>query len=137
MAILAGAVAGCEADPAAFRPLLREVLRGQASMRPLIAILRQQPETEQHRYADRLITTLSGPFRRAQAAGLLRPDLEPADLTVVLTMVEAAVAAAADQPAGAARVRLAIDVVLDGLFVPTGDRPPAPLACVTVQRPAT
>jgi AcrR family transcriptional regulator len=117
LAALAALVAGCEDDPAAFRPVLREVLLAQVSMRPLVAVLMQQPETEQQRYVEQLVGVLAGPFRRSQAAGLLRPDLEPGDLAVVLAMFEAGIQACA----GGARTGRVVDLVLDGLFVAEAD----------------
>jgi AcrR family transcriptional regulator len=107
-------------DPAAFRELLRVVLTSQAEMRPLVAILTELPPDEQRRYADRMLAALLPAFRRGQAAGVVRPDLEPGDLATLLAMVEAAVAEvehrdAAGRPAALARV---VATLVDGVCPP-------------------
>lgn len=120
VAALAEVVEQQAGDPAAFRDLLRCVLTSQAQMRPLVSLLRELPARERRRHASRLIASLRVPFRRAQAAGLVRPDLEPGDLVLVLAMLESAVATAtALDPAGrddaVARV---VATIVDGVCPP-------------------
>jgi AcrR family transcriptional regulator len=86
--------------PAAFASVLRTVLSAQAEGRPLVALLRELPEEKQRAHAERLVGRLAEPLRQAKAAGVARDDVEPADLLLLLAMVEAAVeAAGADKAA--------------------------------------
>ena len=107
-----------DSGPGSFRELLQAVLCSQVSHRPLVHLMRELPEPDRRRLAASLIAVLAGPFRRAQAEGGLRADLQPTDLALVFEMLEAVVessAAAADRNAAAQRL---ITVILDGLFVP-------------------
>jgi AcrR family transcriptional regulator len=124
LAALGRLVAACAADPTAFRPLLDAVLRTQASMRPLVALVRELPAAEQRRYADQLVAVLDGPWRRSQAVHHLRRDVEPADLLLVLAMLEGAAERAAEGLVPAEGLRRVIDVLLDGLFRPAADGSP-------------
>lgn len=116
MAELRRAVAACGGDPSAFRPLLAEVLRTQAALRPLVDVVRRWPSGEQRRYSDQLLTILSGPFQRARADGHLRAHVTLDHLALAPAMLEAAVTAQADRDAREAAARRAIEVILDGLF---------------------
>lgn len=126
LALLARAVRDGAGEPAAFRALLRAVLLAQATMRPLITLLRQLPARDQQRYVEQLITVLSGPFRRSQEAGLLRHDVELGDLVIILAMMETALETVTDRAGRDAAVRRVIDVVLDGFFLPLPARTPRP-----------
>jgi AcrR family transcriptional regulator len=123
--LLRGAVAEFGDDPRSFRYLLHAVLSTQASMRPLVELMREMPVRDQQRHADTLVGVLTPPFRRAQAEGHLRADLEPADLVLVLSMMEGAAGVlpppGPDRDAAAERL---IAVVIDGLF--SARRRPAP-----------
>lgn len=121
-------VGAAEDERRSFRELLHHVLSTQAAMRPLAAVIRELPNREQRQHVDTLIGVLTPPFRRAQHEGQLRPDLEPADLALVMTMLDAGIEA---RPVGArhragpaagpdAAVRRLIAVLLDGLFIPAG-----------------
>jgi len=104
-------------DPAAFREVLHVVLTAQATMRPLVALLRELSPPDRRRNADRLVAALAPSLREAQAAGLVRDDLAPRDLELVFAMLEAAVAAAADLPdeEREAVVARAIRTLVDGV----------------------
>jgi AcrR family transcriptional regulator len=112
-------------DPRSFRYLLRAVLSTQATMRPLVTLMREMPVRDQQGHTDTLVGILAAPFRRAQAEGYLRADLEPGDLVLVLSMMEGAAGAlpapGPDRDAAAERL---IDVLIDGLF--PQKRHPAP-----------
>ncbi|MGF7237578.1 MAG: TetR/AcrR family transcriptional regulator [Frankia sp.] len=114
---LRGVVSADEGERLSFRDLLHAVLSRQASMRPLGALMRELPARDQQHHAKTLIGVLTPPFRRAQAEGQLRPDLEPADLLLVLAMLNGALVEAipVDGDRDAAVQRL-ITVILDGLF---------------------
>jgi len=115
--LLRRAVAEFGDDPRSFRYLLRAVLSTQATMRPLVSLMREMPVRDQQRHTDTLVGVLTPPFRRAQAEGHLRADLEPGDLVLVLSMMEGA--AGALPPPGPDRAEAArrlIDVLIDGLF---------------------
>ncbi|MCK9929233.1 TetR/AcrR family transcriptional regulator [Frankia sp. Mgl5] len=99
-----------------FRDLLYWVFSTQLAMRPLAALIRELPARAQQEHIDALIAVLTPPFRRAQAEGRLRPDLEPPDLALFMTMLDAAAEAV---PAGtdrAAAARRLITVVFDGIL---------------------
>jgi AcrR family transcriptional regulator len=104
-------------EPAGFRDVLRVVLMSQAEMRPLVAILSGLPQRERRRNADRLVRALERPLRQAQAAGLVRPDLEPGDLKLVLAMMEAAVntVAVAEPARREAALARMVDTLVDGV----------------------
>jgi AcrR family transcriptional regulator len=111
-------VGAAEGERRSFRELLDWVLSTHASMRALVVLLHELPIRDQQHHADLLIAVLTPPFRRAQAEGQLRPDLEPADLVLVFGMLDGAQAA----PRGGDRnpaVRRLITVILDGLFTPS------------------
>lgn len=99
-----------------FRDLLHLVLSTQVSMRPLAILLRELPAKDQRQHVATLIGILTPSFRRAQAEGDLREDAEPADLTVIMSMLDAAAETrhAGGDP-GVAMQRI-ISIVLDGLF---------------------
>lgn len=100
-----------------FRDLLTWVLEVQLEMRPLTALIRQLPEYDQQAVTDRLIRILAVPFHHAQATGELRPDLQPADLFLIFSMLDAA--AARGQLSGPdvdPQVTRMVSVLLDGMF---------------------
>jgi AcrR family transcriptional regulator len=107
-------------DPAAFREVLAVVLGAQATMRPLVTLLRELSPADRQRNAGRLVDALTPALRDAQAAGLARDDLEPGDLRVVFAMLEAAVATAAELPDAEreAVVDRAIRTLVDGVCPP-------------------
>lgn len=110
------AVSVAEVERGSFRDLLHHVLSAQAAMRPLAAVIRELPTRVQRQHVDTLIGVLTPPFRRAQVEGRLRHDVEPADLALVMTMLDAGIEA---MPAGGDRdaaVRRLIELFLDGLF---------------------
>jgi AcrR family transcriptional regulator len=96
--------------PAAFRPMLAEVLRTQVAMRPLVELAGGLDPQTRRRYAHRVVATLTPPLRRAQSAGHVRPDLSPDDLALLFTMLSAADSAAAAERS--------IALLLDGVFHP-------------------
>jgi AcrR family transcriptional regulator len=112
------AVCAAESERRSFRDLLHWVLSTKVSMRPLVTLLHELPLREQRRHSDALIGVLTPPFRRAQVEGQLRDDIEPADLALVIAMLDAGIAAVpvdGDRNAAGQRV---IGVILDGLFAP-------------------
>ena len=117
IAALSNLAEDVDGDPAAFRELLRTVLTSQAEMRPLVSLLCELPPRERRRHAGRLVAALRVPFSRAQAAGLVRPDLRPGDLVLLFAMLESAVATAERcDPAGrdAALARV-VAMIVDGV----------------------
>ncbi|WP_035742259.1 TetR/AcrR family transcriptional regulator [Parafrankia elaeagni] len=99
-----------------FRDLLHWVLATQTSMRPLATLMLELPRRDQQRFADEVIGILAPPFLHAQVEGQLRDDLKPADLTLIMLMVNAAVEAL---PVGDERKPIMdrlIFVILDGVF---------------------
>ncbi|MEU6129369.1 helix-turn-helix domain-containing protein [Saccharopolyspora sp. NPDC047091] len=107
-------VSTAERERRPFRDLLHFVLSDQVVRRPLVHLIRQLPEQEQRRFADALIAALTPAFRRAQAAAEVRADLEPADLMLVLEMIEGALASKLLR-SGDDAVRKLLSVTLDGL----------------------
>lgn len=105
-----------------FRDLLHGVLCDQVSRRPLVELFCELPAHEQRRYVNALIEVLTPPFRRAQAEGRLRADVQPADIVRIVEMVEAVVTsriAPADAAVGAHKL---IEITLDGLCGPAPGR---------------
>jgi AcrR family transcriptional regulator len=97
--------------PAMFRALLREVLRHQVAMRPLVHLVQRLDAATRERYRRRLVTALSAPLRRAQEHGYVRADLAPADLVLLFLMVQGVTEATDDSAADRS-----IDLMLDGVF---------------------
>lgn len=110
---LARHVDSAEREHRPFRELLHVVLSDLVVRRPLVNLIRQLPEQEQQRFADALVTVLTPAFHRAQAAAEVRADLDPADLVLVLEMVEGVLAS--KLPRADDAVRKLIAVTLDGL----------------------
>lgn len=100
------------ADPMPFRDLLHTVLATAISLRWLGELIESLPERERNRYARLLVDLLAPAFRRAQADGDLRGDLEPADLAPIL---RALLTAAREQGGEPAALRL-LAVLMDGMF---------------------
>ncbi|HTJ34145.1 MAG TPA: helix-turn-helix domain-containing protein [Dactylosporangium sp.] len=98
--------------PAAFRTLLTEVLRTHLAMRPLVTLIGGLDRETRRRYTHRVVSTLTPPLRRAQAAGDVRADLAPEDLALLFAMLSGAVDS---QPAPATAER-SIALLFDGVF---------------------
>lgn len=107
---LATQAAAAADNPWTFRTLLRTALRRQIRMRPLVTHAQRLSEALRHRYEQRITAILGLPLRRAQELGLARPDLAPADLLLLLTMLRGV------DPGP--RADLAVDLLLDGVFRP-------------------
>ncbi|TDV55363.1 TetR/AcrR family transcriptional regulator [Actinophytocola oryzae] len=99
-----------------FREVLTTVLRAQVAHRPLVRFFRELPERFQRREADGLVELMTPSLRRAQAAGIVRRQVEPADLLLVFQMVETALDMSADHQAA----KRMIDVIVDGFLVCPG-----------------
>jgi AcrR family transcriptional regulator len=100
-----------------FRDLLHTVLAAAVAMGGLADLIEELPEPERRRAVRRLVDALTPAFRRAQAAGELRADAEPADLGAILRAVRAAACA----PDGEVAARRLLVVLMDGLFGPGVD----------------
>jgi AcrR family transcriptional regulator len=103
-----------------FRTLLHGVLATAVSLRWLAEFL--DDERHRVRHTRTLVDSLTPAFRRAQADGELRADVEPADLAPMLR----ALLAAARGPEGEVAASRLLAVLMDGLFGPDGSGP----ACV-------
>ncbi|WP_410657138.1 TetR/AcrR family transcriptional regulator [Amycolatopsis sp. lyj-112] len=99
-----------------FRELLAAVLFEQISWRPLVRLFRELPVRYQQQYADTLVTVLTPAFRRAQADGRLREDVEPTDLLLVFEMVEAAIVTGTARAHPGDPTRRVVAVILDGFL---------------------
>jgi AcrR family transcriptional regulator len=84
---LSAATAG---DPDRFESLLQAVVQSQLTNRALVGLLRSGTDGARNltRLTRRVAGLLAAPMRDAQLAGRLRPDLTPADMALVLTMIE-------------------------------------------------
>jgi AcrR family transcriptional regulator len=96
-----------------FRQALDEMLRTQITMRPLVQLARRLDPGLRVRYLRRITAVLTEPLRCAQRQGLVRADLVPGDLVLLLNMVEGVVEGAGTTAAGRS-----IDLALDGVFRP-------------------
>lgn len=115
-------VADAEGEGVDFRCLMHLVLADQIARRPLVQLFRELSSRDQRRYIDSLIGALTPAFRRAQAGGQIRGDLEPADLVLVFEMVEAALTSPfSEADRGAAAERL-LPAILDGLCIRSASR---------------
>lgn len=110
------AVTATDTERQSLRDLLRWVLSTQAAMRPLASLIRELPMIEQQRHVDALIEILTPSFRQAQRAGLIRADVEPADLALIMEMLDTAAESSRCNGDRNASMRRFIAVVLDGLF---------------------
>jgi AcrR family transcriptional regulator len=100
-------------DPTCFRRVLGELLRTQITMRPLVFLVRRMDPRARRRFEQQVVSVLASPLRRAQQDGLVRGDLVLTDLTLLFSMVEGVLEAAATDTAAARR---SIDLALDGVF---------------------
>lgn len=113
-ALLAGVIAEelarleTRAQQADFHLLLRETLHSLIARRGLVRLVARLDPALQESYLKRLVAAFAAPMCRARERGLVRPDLLPADLTVIFAMVQGAAERAGD--AGRS-----IDLILDGL----------------------
>ena len=97
----------------ALRCLLREVLRAQVAMRPLVHLVLGLAPGARNAYQRRVVAALAGPLRRAQERGQVRADLVPDDVVVLLSMIQGMV-----QSTVPANVERRIDLRLDAVFRP-------------------
>ena len=110
------ALAASEAcPPAMFRELLRGVLHTQVAMRPLVALARRLAPGDRDRFQRRLLAALGEPLRRAQSHGYVRGDVTPADLLLLVAMVQGVAEATEDLAEARAAADRSIDLVLDGV----------------------
>ncbi|WP_245776056.1 TetR/AcrR family transcriptional regulator [Saccharopolyspora flava] len=98
-----------------FLDVLEELFEEQISRRPLARMFRELPPADQTRYARRLVAVLTPGLRRAQTAGAIRADVEPADLVLICEMVEGAVCSQLPLPGGVDSVERVVEVLLAGL----------------------
>jgi AcrR family transcriptional regulator len=118
LAMLRRIVSEAEEEHCSFRELLHMVLSEQVARRPLVHLFQELPVRDQRQYANSLIAVLTPAFRRAQAGGQLRDDVEPADLVMVHEMIEAAVVSGPEGAGRDAAMQRLIAVILDGLCTP-------------------
>ncbi|OLR92785.1 TetR/AcrR family transcriptional regulator [Actinokineospora bangkokensis] len=100
-----------------FRELLAAILTEQVARRSLVTVFRDLPTGEQHRLVRALMDVLGPAFRRAQAAGEVRADVEPGDLELVFEMVEGAMETGPRETRRDHPTQRLIKVIVDGLFV--------------------
>ena len=101
----------CVRGEAVFRDLLREVLRTQVAMRPLVLLARRFDPSAREHYQKRMMAAFGEPLRQAQIQGYVRSDVSPADLLLLFAMVQG-VAEATEDPAAADR---SIELLLNGV----------------------
>ncbi|WP_306207972.1 TetR/AcrR family transcriptional regulator [Actinoplanes sp. RD1] len=87
------ALAARAAAPVDFRHLLGDALHRQVAMRPLVQLAQRLDAPTRRRYEQRLLAALTTPLRTAQARGLIRTDLAPADVLLLFSMVRGVAAA--------------------------------------------
>jgi AcrR family transcriptional regulator len=114
--LLEAACAATLDRPELFRSLLRDVLRTPLLMRPLVQLALRLDPGSRHRYQQRILKALAPPLRCAQDQGLVRADLESADLMLLFTMVQGVAEDSADLVTGASAGERSIDLLLDGVF---------------------
>ncbi|GAA0480538.1 hypothetical protein Aca07nite_31710 [Actinoplanes capillaceus] len=118
MELLETRIAAHSSDPAGLRHLLRDVLHSLIGMRALVRLARRFDLATQQRYMRRLVTAFATPLRRARDHGHVRADLTPDDLVLLFTMVQSVSEATADVAAAHTAADRAVDLVLDGVFLP-------------------
>ncbi|MBS1878480.1 MAG: helix-turn-helix transcriptional regulator [Actinobacteria bacterium] len=110
-------VAAKAVEAGSFERLLRSVAAEQARDRTLtVAIRRGELEPARvRRLTDRARALFREPLATAQAAGLVRPQLDLDDVMAVLAMLAGALAAAGDERQRGEAAARALDVLFDGL----------------------
>ncbi|MEU8234283.1 hypothetical protein AB0C12_32245 [Actinoplanes sp. NPDC048967] len=88
------------------------MLHDLVAMRPLVLLARRFDPGARDRYQQRLLAAFGEPLRRAQSQGYVRSDVTPADLLLLLAMVQAVAESTEDR----ATVDGSIELVLDGVF---------------------
>jgi AcrR family transcriptional regulator len=112
---LATAKAG---DPDRFESLLQAVVNSQLANRTLVALLRGGPDGARnlHRLTRRVAGLFAGPMREAQRAGQVRADLTPADMMLVLMMIEGLLRDISDPTQRRAAAGRATELLRSGLI---------------------
>jgi len=112
---LAAAKAG---DPDRFESLLSAVIQSQLANRTLVGLLRSGADGPRnlHRLTRRVAGLLAGPMRDAQLAGRLRRDLTPADMALLLTMIEGLLRDIADPLQRRSAIARAAELLRTGLL---------------------
>jgi AcrR family transcriptional regulator len=103
-------------DPRAFLELIQEAILEETRTPGLLRVLRGGAEGERYlrRLTDRALELLAGPLREAQAAGIVRGDLQLNDVQVLFAMMEGAIQEA--DLAGRPQIALrALELILLGV----------------------
>lgn len=103
--------------PDSLEELLREIVAAQLRSQGLIGAIRagEVEEIEVERLTERVRALFVPRLEAARAAGRVRPDLTPDDLTIVLGMVDGPIAAIRDRGEREKVAGRAFEIVIDGL----------------------
>lgn len=117
MGALEERLAAEEIGPDSLEKLLREMVAAQLRSQGLIAAIRtgEVEESQVRRLTERVRALFAPRLDAARTAGLVRPDLTPDDLTIVLAMVDGPIASIRDRAERAAVAERAFEIALDGL----------------------
>jgi AcrR family transcriptional regulator len=117
MGALEARLATTEVGPESLERLLREMVAAQLRSQGLISAIRagEVEESEVLKLTERVRDLFAPRLAAAQAAGLVRPDLTPDDLTIVLGMVDGPIAGLRDRAEREAVATRAFEIAIDGL----------------------
>jgi AcrR family transcriptional regulator len=106
-----------EIGPESLERLLREMVAAQLRSQGLISAIRagEVEESDVRRLTERVRELFAPRLEAARAAGLVRLDLTPDDLTIVLAMVDGPIAPLRDRDERAAVAARAFEIAIDGL----------------------
>ncbi|HEY2480517.1 MAG TPA: helix-turn-helix domain-containing protein [Solirubrobacterales bacterium] len=106
-----------EIGPGSLEQLLREMVAAQLNSQGLIEAIRagEVEESQVKRLTERVRALFTPRLAAAQAAGLVREDLTPDDVIVVLAMVDGAIAPLRGRSEREAVASRAFEIAVDGL----------------------
>jgi AcrR family transcriptional regulator len=103
-------------DPDGFALVLRAIVDQQVECHALVpAILTGPAAPDLHALSRRMTRLLAAPMRRAQANGMIRPDLAVTDVLSVLNMISAVVGGEATLRERRTRAVRALELLTDGI----------------------
>lgn len=106
-----------EIGPNSLEELLREVVAAQLRSQGLIGAIRagEVEESQVQGLTERVRDLFAPRLELARAAGIVRPDLTPDDMVVVLSMIDGAIAPLRDFEERERASARAFEIALDGL----------------------
>jgi AcrR family transcriptional regulator len=119
MGALEERLAGEEIGPGSLEALMREIVAAQLRSQGLISAMRtgEVGEALVQQLTERVRVLFAPRLEAARAAGLVRPDLNVDDLTIVLGMIDGPIASLRDRAERETVASRAFEIAIDGLRV--------------------